>query len=46
MGMLFAFTGKEREISQFDELVTAAGMRTVRAIPVQDPYHVIEVAAD
>jgi hypothetical protein len=45
MAMLFAHGGKEREISELDELVKAAGLRTARVTPIQNPYHVIEVEA-
>jgi hypothetical protein len=45
MIMLFAHAGKERDLPQFEALAKAANLRIVGAIPIQDPYQVIEVEA-
>jgi hypothetical protein len=42
MAMLFATTGQERELAQFDALLTAAGLRRTRAVSLRSPYYLIE----
>jgi len=45
MAMLFATTGQERDLSQFDTLLTAAGLQRTQTVPIRPPYAVIEAQA-
>ncbi|WP_329375642.1 methyltransferase [Streptomyces sp. NBC_01483] len=45
MAMLFATTGQERDLPQFDTLLTAAGLRRTQAVPLRSPYYLIEADA-
>ena len=42
MAMMFAFTGRERELSEFNALLDSAGLRIVRALRLHAPYVLIE----
>jgi hypothetical protein len=42
MVMLFATTGKERDLSEYEALLTGAGFRTVATAPIHRPYFVLE----
>ncbi|NBH12142.1 methyltransferase [Amycolatopsis sp. SID8362] len=42
MAMLFATTGQERDLSQFDALLAAAGLCRTRAVALRSPYCLIE----
>jgi hypothetical protein len=44
MAMLFATTGQERELAEFQTLLTAAGLRQSRVTDLRPPYHLIEAA--
>jgi hypothetical protein len=43
--MLLVSPGRERELPEFERLLTAAGFRTQRVVPVVTPYQVIEAVA-
>lgn len=45
LAMLASAGSRERTVAEFDELLTAAGLRRIRATPVQPPYVVIEAIA-
>ncbi|MFI7121998.1 methyltransferase [Amycolatopsis sp. NPDC049868] len=45
MAMLFATTGQERDLTQFDTLLTAAGLRRTQATPLLSPYVLLEAEA-
>ncbi|MFE5502816.1 methyltransferase [Amycolatopsis japonica] len=45
MAMLFATTGQERELGQFDALFSAAGLRRTQAVPLRSSYFLIEAEA-
>ncbi|MFH8470868.1 methyltransferase [Streptomyces sp. NPDC017991] len=45
MAMLFATTGQERDISQFNTLLTASGLRLTQSVPIRSPYYVMEAEA-
>ncbi|WP_189082521.1 methyltransferase [Mangrovihabitans endophyticus] len=42
MAMLFATTGRERELPEYAGLLAAAGLRVSRVTPIHRPYAVIE----
>jgi hypothetical protein len=42
MAMLFAFTGRERDPSEFEKLLRAADLAIVRTSALHHPYHLIE----
>jgi len=44
VGMMFAFTGREREVAEFDILLKSAELRIVRTHKLQAPYVLIEAA--
>lgn len=45
MVMLFATDGRERELDEYEALLTAAGLRPHRVTPIHAPYAVIEARA-
>ncbi|HEY1842343.1 MAG TPA: methyltransferase [Mycobacterium sp.] len=45
MGMLFFFSGQERDISQFDALLQQAGLRVSRVKSLRGSYRIIEAVA-
>lgn len=45
MGMLTAFTGQERSLTQYETLLRAAGMHSTSVTAVRSPYRVIEAEA-
>ncbi|MER7694638.1 methyltransferase [Streptomyces sp. NPDC097610] len=45
MAMLFATTGQERDLAQFDALLTAAGLRRTQTISIRSSYSVIGAEA-
>jgi hypothetical protein len=45
LAMLFATTGQERELPQFEVLLSAAGLRRTRIVALQPPYYLIEAHA-
>jgi O-methyltransferase/methyltransferase family protein len=46
MAMLFAFTGQERDIPQFESLLAGAGLRAVSVKALRGSYRLIEAVAD
>ncbi|WP_197383598.1 methyltransferase [Mycolicibacterium mengxianglii] len=46
MAMLFSNTGKERDVSEFESLLSEAGLCPVTVRPLRGSYHVIEATAD
>jgi O-methyltransferase domain len=45
MVMLFGLTGQEREMAEFEKLLQAADLASVRTTPLHRPYHIIEAQA-
>jgi SAM-dependent methyltransferase len=45
IAMMFAFSGREREIGEFERLLHAADLKMGRDTPLQLPYHLIEAFA-
>ena len=45
VGMLFAFSGQERELAEFEKLLRAADMAIARTLTLHEPYHLIEAQA-
>jgi hypothetical protein len=45
LGMLHAFTGREREASEFRHLLESAGLAAERISPLHPPYQLIEAVA-
>jgi hypothetical protein len=45
MAMLFGFSGRERDINEYEKLLRAAGLVIVRTSPLHRPYHLIEARA-
>jgi hypothetical protein len=45
IGMMFAFTGRERDVSQFDDLLTNAGLLLQQVVRLHPPYVLIEAVA-
>jgi hypothetical protein len=45
MAMLFAFTGRERDLTEFEKLLRAAGLAIVSTSTLHHPYHLIEAQA-
>jgi hypothetical protein len=45
MGMLFFFTGQERDIAQFEALLSQAGLRASSVKPLRGSYRIIEAVA-
>jgi hypothetical protein len=45
MTMLYATTGRERELPEYETLLDAAKLRIVRVVPIHRQYHIIEAEA-
>ncbi|GBG38742.1 methyltransferase [Mycobacterium montefiorense] len=44
IAMMFAFSGRERETGEFEQLLKAADLKMIRDTPLQPPYHLIEAS--
>jgi O-methyltransferase domain len=45
MAMLFGFSGRERDIDEYRNLLQLAGLTIVKTSPLHHPYHMIEARA-
>jgi hypothetical protein len=45
VAMLFGFTGRERDLNEFEKLLQAAGLANMRTSTLHRPYHLIEAQA-
>jgi hypothetical protein len=45
MTMMYSTTGRERELPEYEALLEAAQLRTLRTVPIHPPYRVIEAEA-
>ena len=45
LAMMFAFSGREREVAEFERLLGSAGLEAGRVIPLHPPYQLLEARA-